>query len=461
MRLLIAAFVLASCATTTPKKKSLGGDDIDVLWERQVPQAQEDNIVGQDTGPQKPAKLKSKASKKNRIKRTHLGPSFHTTNYYLTWQGKRIGEAKEVFHRSESGVRILRHEEIRIKRGGQPVDSETEVVIHADKNLRATRVELRARAGAITRKGSATRSKDGHWVIKLDGEPTRKVSRNAVPLELVPYLVAQDDDEEYRGTVLLAGYGFAVTEMKLDHDGQEGTALLKTRWGDIETKLKMAGDGSLLRASTGPTGSVRVGANELKEQFARPELPGLSSIPLSGEGDVLLVNNALRQPPPAVAGQSVSLRKKGWRIQFDKEPAKVSRRLAALVRQVDSLLKDSHDAPGAGAEDAMALGRGDCTAHSTLLVDLAIEQGMQAKLVTGFRIEGNELVRHRWVTVKQGKSWVQVDPTFGEAPVAPGKHLALAVHGDSTAQIALVDEAVFRGLSKASAQWTHSRVARR
>ncbi len=139
----------------------------------------------------------------------------------------------------------------------------------------------------------------------------------------------------------------------------------------------------------------------------------------------------------------------------------VTRRVRNLVREVDSLLKDSNDAPGAGASDALALGRGDCTAHSTLLVDLANEHGLQAKLVTGYRINKDKMVRHRWVTIKQGKKWVQVDPTFGEAPVAPGNHLTLAVHGDSTAQIALVDEAVFTGLANAKAKWVGSRVASR
>jgi transglutaminase-like putative cysteine protease len=109
----------------------------------------------------------------------------------------------------------------------------------------------------------------------------------------------------------------------------------------------------------------------------------------------------------------------------------------------------------------MALGRGDCTAHSTLLVDLASEQKLEAKLVTGFRIDDNRLVRHRWVTIKQGDTWVQVDPTFGEAPADPSKHLTLAVHGDSTAQIALVDEAVFQGLADAKARWVTSQVASR
>ncbi len=420
--------------------------DIDVPWEQPAfaatAQGSDDNSTN------------SQSRNSNR-------PVLHTSNYYLTWQGKRIGEAREVFHRSASGVRIIRHEAIRITRGGVPVDSETEIIIYADKKLFATRVELKAKAGAVTRQGQAVRADDGSWVVALDGEAVRKAPKSAVPLELVPYLVSQEGSSQYEGTVLLAGYGFAVTDMNLKHDGHTGRVVLKTDWGDITSELQMSGDGSLQKASTGSTGSLRVGAERIKEQFRRTELPGLSSIPITGSGSVLVVENALRQPPPALGGQSVSLRKRGWSIQFDKSPSRVSRRVKDLVREVDTLLKDSHDAPGAGADDAMALGRGDCTAHSTLLVDLANEQGLKAKLVTGYRIDKNRMVRHRWVTIKQGNAWVQVDPTFGEAPAAPNKHLTLAVHGDSTAQIALVDEAVFNGLANAKAKWINSQLASR
>jgi hypothetical protein len=448
-RLALLAFSISilatACATTTPKRE-VSDLDIDVPWESSDPS---------QGGSIDPVTGETKSSL------DEAGPALHTTNYYLTWQGKRIGEAREVYHRSASGVRVIRHEAIRITRGGVPVDSETEIIIYADKNLHATRVELQARAGAVTRQGNALRADDGSWVIALEGEAVRKADKSAVPLELVPYLVARNQQSEYQGQVLLAGYGFAITQMHLEHDGRHGRVVLKTDWGDITSELQMANDGSLQRADTGSTGSRRVGASRIKEGFRRAELPGLSSIPVTGSGTVLVLDNALRQPPPALGGQSVSLRKDGWSVQFDTKPVQVSKRISNLVREVDTLLKDSHDAPGAGASDAMALGRGDCTAHSTLLVDLASEQKLEAKLVTGFRIDDNRLVRHRWVTIKQGDTWVQVDPTFGEAPADPSKHLTLAVHGDSTAQIALVDEAVFQGLADAKARWVTSQVASR
>lgn len=437
---MLSAALASSCTSASPKH-SLDDSDLDALWEETAPTR---------TGTAKPS-----------TEAVTTGPALHTSNYYLTWQGKRIGEARERFHRSASGVRVIRTEEIRVMRGGVPVESETEIVIHADANLHATRVELRARAGAVERTGSALRSDSGSWIIALEGEAVREAPAEAVPLELVPYLVGRHGSADFSSKVLLAGYGFAVTDMNLAHEGRRGTATLHTEWGDIETNLVLAKDGALMSAATGSTGSVRVGAARLKESFSPPELPGSSSISVRGSGNILVVENASRQPPPAIAGQSISLRKDGWRIQFAAEPTEVSKTIAKLTREVDSLLKDAHDAPGAGGGDALELGRGDCTAHSTLFVDLAAEQGVKAKLVTGFRLAGNKLFRHRWVAVLQGDSWVQVDPTFGEAPVAPGNHLALAVHGDSTAQIALVDEAVFRGLGNAKARWVRGPVASR
>jgi len=435
--------------------------DIDVLWEeRDAPVAE----ASPEPAAEPTTPLASQDKPKTKGTTADSGPALHTSNYYLTWNGKRIGEARERFFRSDAGVRIIRSEQIRVMRGGEPVESETEIVIHADKNLHATRVDLNARAGAVVRTGHALRADDGRWVIALEGEPVRKAPAEAVPLELVPYLVGKRGASDYQSTVMLAGYGFAITTMKLAHEGRRGKAVLQTEWGDIETSLVLNDDGALVRAATGSTGSVRVGAERLRERFTPPELPGLSTISVRGKapatGGILAINNTQRQPPPAIGGQAVSLTKNGWRIQFS-DPHAVSKKVATLTREVDNLLQDSHDAPGAGGADALELGRGDCTAHATLFVDLAAEQGIEARLVTGFRLDGNKLFRHRWVAVRQGNEWVQVDPTFGEAPVSPGHHVALAVHGDSTAQIALVDEAVFRGLDHANASWIRPSVARR
>ena len=66
---------------------------------------------------------------------------------------------------------------------------------------------------------------------------------------------------------------------------------------------------------------------------------------------------------------------------------------------------------------------------------------------------GNQLVRHRWAVVKDKGQWFAVDPTFGEAPVPVKTHIPLAVHDATTRDMALVDEALFRDLSKVTAKW--------
>jgi transglutaminase-like putative cysteine protease len=71
-------------------------------------------------------------------------------------------------------------------------------------------------------------------------------------------------------------------------------------------------------------------------------------------------------------------------------------------------------------------------------------------VVTGYRLDGDRLVRHRWALVALDGRWLAVDPTLGELPAAPG-HLALAAHGGSAAELTVVDETAFAGLARARA----------
>ncbi len=55
--------------------------------------------------------------------------------------------------------------------------------------------------------------------------------------------------------------------------------------------------------------------------------------------------------------------------------------------------------------------------------------------------------------MRLGRSLVAVDPTFGEAPAAPGRLLGLAVHGSAPGEIALAAELAFAGLTGAGARF--------
>ena len=140
-------------------------------------------------------------------------------------------------------------------------------------------------------------------------------------------------------------------------------------------------------------------------------------------------------------------------FRFEGKRSGFSARAKSINDEVNRLLDESHDAPGATGSSALKLGRGDCSAHSALFVDLALERGLEAKVVTGFRLSEDHLVRHRWVIVKDQGQWLAVDPTFGETQVPPKTHIPLAVHDATTREMALVDEALFRDLSKVTAKW--------
>lgn len=119
----------------------------------------------------------------------------------------------------------------------------------------------------------------------------------------------------------------------------------------------------------------------------------------------------------------------------------------ALVRATAALLADDLGAPAGSAHTALMSGRGDCTAHAVLFAALARARGIPVRLVTGFRVDEDRLVRHRWAIVDVDGSWIAVDPTYGEAPSSP-RLIGLAVHGTRTAELTLADEVAFAGLSR-------------
>jgi hypothetical protein len=479
-RALFAFVILVGCSSPKPEPLTPADFEVDTPWEEsqefgpseEITEVQETADAANTKRQRRVATGKSSvpaagdsvdagddAVSHLPVERPSNTPDYHSSSYHLTWQGKRIGDAREVHHRTKRGVRVIRTESIRVRRAGTQVESETEIIIDTDPQLRARRIELTANAGAVKRKGNAVRAKDGSWVLALDGEPVRSAPANAVPIELIPFLIAQQDADDFRGKVILAGYGFAVADINIQRDGRKAVATLDTEWGPLKTTFDLEGDGVLERAATDSTASVRVDADKLDQKFRAPELPARASIPVRGNGQSLVVDNVKRKAPRDIPGQTITAKSGQWQVSFERAP-QTDKALDGISREVDRLLDETYDAPGAGAGDALALGRGDCTAHSSLFVQLASERGMNAKMVTGYRLDGKQLVRHRWVTVKRGKRWVSVDPTIGE-PMQRGHYLALAVHGATTADIAMVDEVVFLGLGRAKATRRGPKVAQR
>jgi hypothetical protein len=144
----------------------------------------------------------------------------------------------------------------------------------------------------------------------------------------------------------------------------------------------------------------------------------------------------------------------GWRIEPTRRPALDPSRhaiLAELIDDVDRRLDPAFDAPGAAAPEALRLGRADCTGRAALFVALARKAGIDAAIVTGYRVDGERLVRHRWIEVAIDDAPVWIDPSYREVPAAPGALIGLVRHGDD--DVDLAESALFgyAGLERARA----------
>ena len=392
----------------------------------------------------------------------------------------------------------------------------THIAIDLAPTLRATRVTIDQMSGAERRRGRATRDSDSKiWLIEYGDEPRRQAPADAIPAELVSVLLYasqrryQPGEEAFSGRVLLPGHGFALAYMRVVATDDREFAVTLTGQpsgpgpgGHSGPTLHMRGrwrithHGNLARAgdANGVT-AVRVHPDELAVPFDPPEMVLAASIPVRGmhsisDASVALVIDAVdRAPPPPLPGQLVRAHGRTWRVQLapgdrygPREdvpvavvPAPRFRQLAeriiaqarveagvkalstraeldALVRATDRLIDDDLSAPVTEARAALALGRGDCTAHAVLFYELAHARGIPAKVVTGYRLDDDRLVRHRWALAAVDGVWLAVDPTHGEVP-AQARLLGLLAHGPSAAELALVDETAFAGFAQAVARF--------
>ena len=81
----------------------------------------------------------------------------------------------------------------------------------------------------------------------------------------------------------------------------------------------------------------------------------------------------------------------------------------------------------ASPRDAEAATAGDCTTFALAYAALAHRRAIPTRVVTGLRVDGDRLVRHRWAVSWTGRAWIAVDAAFGAAP-AGGDLIGLAVH---------------------------------
>jgi len=177
--------------------------------------------------------------------------------------------------------------------------------------------------------------------------------------------------------------------------------------------------------------------------------PGASaghSLGASGDHDRSTTQEA---PPAAGAGDlelELSARLAGG-LPPGPRGADRTRAIIALVADVrDRIVPDLAATPGSARTAAVAIS-GDCTTFALSYAALAIAHAIPTQVVTGFRVDGDRLIRHRWAVSWTGRAWIAVDAAFDAVP-AGGDLVGVAIHD--------ADDA---GLVAGEAALTHVRAA--
>jgi hypothetical protein len=377
--------------------------------------------------------------------------------YALRWGGAPLGWARE----RDDGQRWQRREQVVVRRGDAVVASELELTIDRDADGAPRTIELaRWQDGPVLR-GRATALPGGRgWRVDVDGEPPIELPP-AVPFELA--LLEAPARGGFRGRVLLAGYGFAIAELDVARAGGDGAwrATLAIAGRPLVASVRYADDGRLqeIRGADGVV-AVAVDPLALAPPSAPIEVVGGSALAVEGLAPGaaapagVWLPRADGPPPPPLPGQRVDVLPDvdGWVIHFDADaPAALpagpggddrTPALRALARQVADEVEDDLGATALTEGGARLARRGDCTTHALRFAALAADRGVETRVVTGLRLDGGALVRHRWVIAWTGRRWLAIDPTYAEAPAAPVL-VGLAVHRARAADLALADAVVF------------------
>jgi len=407
----------------------------------------------------------------------------YRAEFDMSWRGHPAGEAVEELVERGGGLRFARRERWRLLRGGSPVERQIEIVIDTDRELRGERIAV-YRDGALH--GRARRER-GRWLIEEAGQ-ARLAPRGAEPAELVLHRRARG--QRWAGPVLLAGFDFAVARLEIEPAGQrERRVTLVGPAGRVESRVQLRADGTVERAWGQDLSARRRDEGAPSPALEMPpDMIELGAIAVGGRPGSAAIALELepgpeRAHPPAIPGQRIRRTARGWLIDLGVEStgawpplsipdpppgpaleAMAARAVAgaadplaelrALARATSARLEDDLSVgPISVAAEAIAAGRADCVGHAVLFSALARARGFQIRLVTGYRLDRRRLTRHVWALVRVGRELVAIDPTFGEAPAAPGHHVGLAAHGSAPGEIALAAELAFAGLSGARARF--------
>ncbi len=360
--------------------------------------------------------------------------------HYTVWLGgARVGTAVETETWTHAGVHLHRVETMRFLRGDQPVALTTTIDIAADPALVASRVTWVERGPRI-RSGAATHEAAG-WRVTGDSSETcpacaAELSGDAVPAELLPLLVRRDG--HFAGMVFLPARGFVVGKGRIEVVAPHRLVARFTLASSVaEATIDLDADGSASRIVDGEgVIAIRTSAAVASEPFQPVDLVAATSIPITGpHGEHLALEGDLALPP--LPGQRARTSASGLILELSPAfpgglppgPRGNDRtaEITALVAEIRRRIAPDLGAGPMSARDASAATAGDCTTYALAYAALAAQQAIPTRVVTGLRVDGARLVRHRWAVSWTGRSWIAVDAAFGAAP-AGGDLVGFAVH---------------------------------
>lgn len=350
------------------------------------------------------------------------------TRHYTIWLGgARVGTAVETERWTGSGMTLARNETLRFLRGEAEVQLATAIHIDATPALGAQRVRWTETGGgagvASTRAAEAIRTGDA-WRVST-GET---LAMAAVPAELVPLLVRRDG--QFAGPIFLPARGFVAGSGRIEPvaPGRLVARLALEAGAVVEATIDVGADGAPARVVDGE-GVIAIRATEAQaeEPFPALDLIAATALPIAGthtrDRIVLAGNVAL----PALPGQRAHPGADGVEVELVTPRGGAPAPIRAVVAAVRERITPSLAVGPTSSRDAATATAGDCTTFALAYAALASSRGIETRVVTGLRVDGTRLIRHRWAISWTGTEWIAIDAAFGAVP-AGGNLIGLAVH---------------------------------
>jgi hypothetical protein len=274
-------------------------------------------------------------------------------------------------------------------------------------------------------------------------EADTQLANGAVPAELVPMIVRRDG--HFAGAVFLPARNFVGGHGRIDPvaPGRLVARLALDAGPLAEATIDQASDGMPARVVDGEgVIALRITAAQARIPFAAADLVAATAVPIGGrrhahhlmfDGHIVL---------PALPGQAATIERTGIAVElgaqlpgglpapppssYDLGPDRANE-IRILVAGVRARITPDLGATIASSRDADAATAGDCTTFALAYAALASRRGILTRVVTGLRVDGDRLVRHRWAVSWTGRTWIAVDAAFGAVP-AGGDLIGLAIH---------------------------------